>query len=304
MELLNDMALFVEVAHAMSFRRAADATGVPNSTISRRISTLEKAIGLRLLHRTTRKVELTEAGQIYFERCRRIVDEARIAHEQLGEMLAQPTGMLRASLSVDFATIYVAPLIAEFARRYPGITFDFDLTPRRVDLVTEPFDVAIRMGELPNSNLIARLLARLPVQVYASPRYLELFGEPAHPLDLAKHECLGFPKAGKWVLHRGAETVEVEVGGRFLVNSVGMFRRLATLDLGVILLSPEVANEDLAAGRLRRVLPEWEGNPTPVYALTETRLLPAKTQRFIEFLQEHLSQKAAPPTLSAMTRPI
>lgn len=285
------MALFVEVANAMSFRRASDATGVPNSTISRRISALEKAVGLRLLHRTTRKVELTEAGQIYFERCRRIVDEARIAHEQLGEMLAQPTGMLRASLSVDFATIYLAPLIAEFARRYPGITFDFDLTPRRVDLVTEPFDVAIRMGDLPNSNLIARLLARLPVQVYASPRYLDLFGEPTHPSDLVRHECLGFPKAGKWVLHRGAETVEVEVGGRFLVNSVGMFRRLATLDLGVILLSPEVASEDLAAGRLRRVLPEWEGNSTPVYALTETRLLPAKTQRFIEFLQQHLGQE-------------
>jgi DNA-binding transcriptional LysR family regulator len=161
-------------------------------------------------------------------------------------------------------------------------------------LVTEPFDVAIRMGELASSNLIARLLARLPVQAYASPRYLELSGEPTHPADLAQHECLGFPKAGKWALHRGAETVEVEVGGRFLVNSVGMFRRLATLDLGVILLAEEIAAEDLAARRLRRVLPEWQGNPIPVYALTETRLLPAKTQRFIEFLQEHLGQQASP----------
>lgn len=294
MELLNDMALFVEVASAMSFRRASDATGVPNSTLSRRISTLEKAIGLRLLHRTTRRVELTEAGQLYYERCRRIVDEARIAHEQLGEMLAQPSGVLRASLPVDFATIYLAPLIAEFARRYPGITFEFDLTPRRVDLVAEPFDVAIRMGELADSTLIARLLARLPVQIYASPRYLELSGEPAHPADLAQHECLGFPKAGTWALHRGAETVEVEVGGRFMVNSVGMFRRLATLDLGVILLPEEVAAEDLAAGRLRRILPDWQAKSTPVYALTETRLLPAKTQRFVEFLQERLGQRAGP----------
>jgi DNA-binding transcriptional LysR family regulator len=292
MELLNDMALFVEVAHTRSFRRAADATGVPNSTLSRRISALEKAIGLRLLHRTTRKVELTEAGQLYYERCRRIVEEARIAHEQLGEMLAQPSGVLRASLPVDFATIYMAPLIAEFARRYPGIAFDFDLTPRRVDLVTEPFDVAIRMGELADSHLIARLLARLSVQVYASPRYLELSGEPTHPSELTKHECVGFPKAGKWTLHRGAETVEVDVGGRFLVNSVGMFRRLATLDLGVILLPEEIAAEDLPGGRLRRILPDWQGKSTPVYALTETRLLPAKTQRFIEFLQERLGQQA------------
>jgi len=107
--------LFVEVVKAMSFRRAADATGVPNSTLSRRISALEKAIGLRLMHRTTRRLELTEAGKIYFDRCKRIVDEAKLAHEQLGEMLAQPTGVLRASLPVDFATAYLAPLIAEFA---------------------------------------------------------------------------------------------------------------------------------------------------------------------------------------------
>ncbi len=291
-ELLNDMALFVEVAQARSFRRAADASGVPNSTLSRRISALEKAIGLRLLHRTTRKVELTEAGQLYYERCRRIVEEARLAHEQLGEMQAQPSGVLRASLPVDFATIYMAPLVADFARQYPGISFEFDLTPRRVDLISEPFDVAIRMGELTDSNLIARLLARLSVEAYASPGYLKLAGEPRHPSDLAQHECVGFPKAGKWTLHRDAETVEVDVGGRFMVNSVGMFRRLATLDLGLILVPKEIAAEDLAAGRLRRVLPEWQGKPTPVYALTETRLLPAKTQRFIEFLQQRLGQLA------------
>lgn len=294
MELLNDMALFVEVAHTLSFRRAADATGVPSSTLSRRIVALEKAIGLRLLHRTTRRVELTEAGQIYYERCRRIVDEARLAHEQLGELLAQPSGVLCASLPVDFATIYMAPLIAEFAHRYPGITFDFDLTPRRVDLVSEPFDVAIRMGELNDSNLIARLLARLPVGVYASPRYLEVSGEPAHAADLARHECLGFPKAGKWVLQRGSKVEEVEVGGRFLINSIGMLRRLATLDLGVILLPQEIAADDVAAGRLRRILPAWQGKSTPVYALTETRLLPAKTQRFVEFLQQCLSLPARP----------
>lgn len=147
MDHLNDMALFVEVVKARGFRGAAQALGMPNSTLSRRIGALEKAIGLRLLHRTTRKIELTEAGLIYFERCKRIVDEARLAHEQLGELLAQPSGVLRASLPVDFAVTYLAPLIAEFASLYPGITFDFDLTPRQVDLVSEPFDVAIRMGE-------------------------------------------------------------------------------------------------------------------------------------------------------------
>jgi DNA-binding transcriptional LysR family regulator len=291
MELLNDMAVFVEVAKARSFRRAADVIGMPNSTLSRRISGLEKAIGLRLLHRTTRRIELTEAGQLYFERCKRIVDEARLAHEQLGGMLAQPSGVLRVSLPVDFASIYLAPLIAEFARRYPGINFEFDLTPRRVDLVTEPFDVAIRMGESPDSNLIARQLARLPRYLYASPRYLELFGEPNRPADLAQHQSVLLRAQGDtWTLHHGDETVEVAVRGRFRLNSIGMIRRLATLDLGICMLAEEIVAEELAAGRLRRVLPQWQGTPIPVYAITETRLLPAKTQRFIEFLRERLEQ--------------
>ncbi|MDE2418602.1 MAG: LysR family transcriptional regulator [Burkholderiales bacterium] len=289
MELLNDMALFVEVAQIRSFRRAADATGVPSSTLSRRISALEKAIGLRLLHRTTRRVELTEAGQIYYERCRRIVDEARIAHEQLGELLAQPSGVLRASLPVDFATNYMAPLVPKFAARYPGISFDFDLTPRRVDLISEPFDVAIRMGELNDSNLIARLLAKLAVHAYASPEYLQRAGTPQHPAELANHECLGFPKTAVWQLHNDSETLDVAVGGKVRANSVGMLRRMAALGMGVALLPVEIAADDVAAGRLVHLLTPWQAKPIPVYALTETRLLPAKTQRFIEFLQEHLS---------------
>ncbi len=292
MNLLNDMALFVEVAKAMSFSRAAEATGVPNSTLSRRVSALEKAIGLRLLHRTTRKLELTEAGQLYLERCRRLVEEAKLAHEQLGDLLAQPSGVLRASLPVDFATSYLAPLIAAFSRTYPGIRFEFDLTPRRVDLVSEPFDVAIRMGPSPDSNLIARQLASLPTHLYASPGYLARAGLPRVPADLVSHECLGF-KAAKglvWTLTRsdGTATETISVGGRFQLNSVGLLRRLATLELGVVVLVDALAEEDVAAGRLVRVLPDWQAPPVPVYAMTETRLLPAKTLRFIEFLKERL----------------
>ncbi|MGC0155572.1 LysR family transcriptional regulator [Chromobacterium vaccinii] len=293
MELLNDMALFVEVVKARGFRGAAEATGVPNSTLSRRVSALEKAIGLRLLHRTTRKVELTEAGLIYYERCRRIVDEARLAHEQLGEMLAQPVGVLRASLPVDFAVAYLAPLIAEFARQHPGLAFDFDLTPRRTDLVSEPFDVAIRMGEPENSQLIARHLASLPTELYASPGYLRQRGMPAAPAELAGHECLSMQKAGagSWTLESGGQQASVAIGGRFALNSVGLMRRLAALDMGIILIPAAVVADELAAGSLQRVLPAWSGAPIPVYAITETRLIPAKTQRFIEFLRARLARR-------------
>lgn len=287
---LKDMALFVEVVKAKGFRSAANVLDIPNSTLSRRIGELERSIGLRLLHRTTRRIELTEAGQLYFERCRRIVDEARLAHEQLGEMLAQPSGVLRASLPVDFAVTYLAPLIAEFANLYPGITFDFDLTPRRVDLVSEPFDVAIRMGESENSQLIARILATLTPYLYASPGYLERSGEPIQPAELEQHECFNILRAGTWTLHSGKKSAAVPVTGRFSLNSVGMLRRLATLDLGIILLPEEIVADEVESGRLRRIMPEWHGTPQPVYAMTETRLLPAKTQRFIQFLTERLGR--------------
>lgn len=291
MSFLNDMALFVEVVKAKGFRGAAEALGMPNSTLSRRISALEQQLGLRLLHRTTRKVELTEAGQLYFERCKRIVEEARLAHEQLGGMLAQPSGLLRASFPVDFATLFLAPLIAEFAQRHPDIHFEFELSPRRADLVSEPVDVAIRMGESPDSQLIARQLMRLPRSLYAAPRYLERAGEPCEPDELPRHQCLRLrtPKGELWTLLRGKTAVEVKVGGRFLLNSVGMIQRLAAEGLGIAMLADHVVTDDLAQGRLCRVLPQWRALSIPVYAMTETRLLPAKTQRFIDFLSERLA---------------
>ncbi|MGU7781065.1 substrate binding domain-containing protein [Burkholderia sp. PU8-34] len=196
-------------------------------------------------------------------------------------------------LPVDFAVTYLAPLIAEFAHLYPGITFDFDLTSRRIDLVSEPFDVAIRIGESENLQLIARPLASFQAHLYASPGYLERSGEPHEPADLERHECLSMLKggSGSWTLQNGEQTAQVAVSGRFSLNSVGMVRRLATLDLGIILLPEEIVADELANGRLRRVMPEWQGKPLPVYAITETRLLPAKTQRFIEFLRERLAQR-------------
>ncbi|MCP1292752.1 LysR family transcriptional regulator [Chromobacterium sp. S0633] len=288
MELLNDMALFVEVVKAKGFRNAAEAIGVPNSTLSRRIAALEKSIGLRLLHRTTRRIELTEAGLLYYERCRRIVDEARLAHERLGEMLAQPSGVLRASLPVDFAVTYLAPMIAEFARLHPGIDFDLDLTPRRVDLVSEPFDVAVRMGTPESSQLIARTLGALTPGLYASPGYLARAGEPASPAELAGHQCLSVLKPDAWTFHGEGRELAVAAGGRFALNSIGLAKRLATLDMGIVLMPEEIVADEVASGGLRRIMPGWHGTPVPVYALTETRLLPAKTQRFIEFLQQRL----------------
>lgn len=294
MELLNHMSYFVEVAKARSFRVAAQALGIPNSTLSRKINELEKYIGLRLLHRTTRKVELTEAGQIYYERSRCIIDEARLAHEQLGSLLAQPQGMLRISLPADFAVVILAPIIKAFSDSCPGISFDLDLTPRNVDLVSEPYDLAIRMGSLHDSGLIARKLGSLSRSLYASPDYLVLNGTPVNPDELKNHECIDMrqDKPGQWHLRHEDNRFSIKTAGRFQMNSIGMMRRFASMGAGIAILPDKMVREDVADNKLIRILPDWSGEEVEAYALTETRLLPAKTQAFIKFISEKLSGEA------------
>ncbi len=297
MELLSYMRLFVEVARTKSFRRAADALDMPNSTLSRHIAELEKTIGLRLLHRSTRKVELTEAGEVYFKRCQSIVEEARIAHESLLDVVERPTGTLRVSMPADLATDYLAPIIADFAKTYPLIAFEFDLSPRLVDLQTEPFDLAIRIGPPPTapSALVARPIAVLSRYLYASPEYLRSAAPLTHPNDLDRHVvCIvqGATKLGEVArtFYRGDESVDVMVGTRFAMNSVALSRALAVGGVGLAVLNNVLALDDVTLRRLVRVLPDWRLAPVQVHAVTETRLLPARTRLFIDFLKARLRE--------------
>ena len=288
MTSLDDMALFVEVANVMSFRQAAEITGVPNSTLSRRISALEKAIGLRLLHRTTRKIELTEAGQLYYERCRRIVEEAKLAHQQLSDIAENPSGTVRVSAPIDFATHFIAPLLPEFSKQYPEIELEFDLSSRRVDMTSEYFDVAIRAGESESSSLIARKLANFHHYVYGSPAYLAQYGEPQSPDELTQHQCFNIVKSANWALHSKDKSADIKVNSKLFVNSIGMIKQLIVLNMGLGLLPQEMITDELAQGTLQRILPDWQSSPVPIYAITETRLLPAKTRCFINFIQSKL----------------
>lgn len=290
---LDDMALFVEVVKARGFRAAGTRLGIPSSTMSRRIAELERAVGLRLLRRNTRHLDLTEAGQLYYERCLHIIEQAELAHVQLEKMLANPSGLLRISLPVDFAIVYLTPILADFSKRYPEIAFELDLTPRQANLVSELVDVAIRMGEQFDSGLIARHLVSIPRLLYASPAYLEQYGTPSDPADLAAHNCIRMntPQERKgWTLANSEKTEKVETGGRYSVNSIGMQRSLAAAGQGVALLSVGVAQDDVVAGRLVQVLPAWSATPISVYAITETRMLPAKVARFIEHIREGLQR--------------
>lgn len=299
MSLLSSMELFVAVANAKGFRRAAEMLDMPNSTLSRRISVLEKDIGVRLFHRSTRKVELTEAGQAYFRRCESIVAEARIAHESLLELAERPSGTLRVSMPVDLAISYLAPALKAFGEQYPLIDFELDLTSRRVDLVTDGFDCAIRMGAPPPtpSTLIARQVGMLPRYLYASASYLRGAPPLKHPDDLAHHQCVLMSTGGRqaqWTLTSRKKTVTASVHGRYTANNVGMCRTLAMLGLGIAVSAGPETREELERAKLQRVLPSWDFAPMPVYAIIESRLIPSRVRLFIDFVQACLKGHSAP----------
>lgn len=291
LEVFRNIEIFVAVAKAQGFRPAALALGIPNSTVSRRIAELERDIGLRLFNRTTRQVEMTEAGLIYFDRCKGLISEAYLAQQELMEIAANPSGLIRASLPVDFAVPEITKIIADFLFKYPAIRFQLDLSPRQSDLISDPVDFTVRIGPAREPNLIARKIAELPSVLYASPDYLSRAGIPQFPEDLAKHASI--PILGKdWCLfpNKGGEPVYVAARGPVIANNVTWIKRLAMNDLGIFACPPHMVAAEVAAGHLVAVLPDWAPASTPVFALTETRLLPARVRLFLEFLTARLSQ--------------
>lgn len=288
MELLANMEVFVAVAKVKGFRKAAELLDMPNSTVSRRIAELERMVGVRLFHRSTRKVELTDAGLVYFRRCEGIVAEAHIAHEALTDTAEQPAGTLRVSMPVDLAIDYLAPAIQAFGEAYPRIDFELDLTPRRVDLIADGVDCAIRMGapDAAQSALIARQIGLLPRYLYASPGYLAGAPPLRHPGDLVHHDCLILATArgsAQWTLMSDGATATVPVRGRYTVNNVGMTKKMAMLGMGVaVSAGGEIDDQFGAAASLRRVLPDWRCAPIPVYVMLESRLVPSRVRLFIE----------------------
>ena len=286
-DYLRDLALFVAVAEAKSFTKAATRLGVPTSTLSRRIAELEASLGLQLLHRNTRAVELTEAGKLYFSRCQAIVEEAREAHEHVRGVMGTPQGVLRISVEAEVGPRLVAPVVADFLQLYPDVRIDLDLSPRRVDLVAEGFDLAVRLGTLPDSTLTVRRIGLLQASLYASPEYVRKYGCPAVPTDLASHRrihLLHKGDRGEWRLTRRGETCEVQTDHAVCANNMTMIRYLARLGVGIAVVDALMAREDVETGALLMILPEWTMVANAVSILTPTKLLPAKTRIFVDML--------------------
>ena len=196
-------------------------------------------------------------------------------------------------MPVDFGAVLVAPHLTEFVARYPEISLDFDVSPQRIDMILGHFDVALRLGELPDSTLVAHPLTRLGTHVYAAPQYINQRGAPRHPRELAEHECvriLGPRRTSHWAFRREGEHVSVEVNGRLALNNMGMICRLVADGVGVGILAERIASEYIQADRLVRLLPGWSCAPFPVVALTATQTLSAAARVFIDFLRDRTGE--------------
>lgn len=290
----NDLMLFARVADAGSLSRAAARLGLPKSTVSRRLAGLERQLGERLLLRTTRRQSLTEFGQLLLGHARQVAAEADAVRALAAHRQERPSGRLRASIPADFANLLLADTLAAFVVLHPAISLELDLSPRRVDLVGEGFDLAVRIGELPDDALLAaRPLTVLSTGLYASPAYLADRGEPHDPEALAGHDAIRLLGAGgeavRWRLAQGARRWEGLPAGRVTANSPELMIRLARAGLGIAAVPDALAVPDANAGRLRRLLPGWELPRHTAWAVFPgRRLMPARTRAFIDMLEASL----------------
>jgi len=290
MDILRSMPIFVEVAREKSFRGAADSLGIPNSTVSRRIAELERDIGLRLFDRSTRRVTLTDAGKLHFANCERILEDARLAQEQLTDLRNSPRGKLQIVANVVPANEWIVPLLPAFSLRYPDIAVELDIVSDVPSPLEKGVDIAFMMGPVTHEGVVAREIVRLEeFGLYASPNYIEEHGEPNSPAELVEHEVLRHLRIPEWRLVNSASgTLEtVSPSARISVANFQGLQKLCLAHMGICVWHNWVVKDLIENGQLQRVLPEWKLEPWEFYAVTTSRHVPAKARALIDFLLEH-----------------
>ncbi|MCQ8186647.1 LysR substrate-binding domain-containing protein [Parvularcula sp. BGMRC 0090] len=285
--------ILVAVADEGNFASAAKSLGLSNSAVSKNVRELESLLGAQLFVRTTRSVRLTEAGQTYLERVKRLLADIEAADAAVTEMAGEPRGTLKLALPMSLGLLRVTPIVPAFQKVYPQVSVDLVLDDAKVDLIAEGFDLAVRgSGDLADSSLIARRIADLKHVLCASPAYLERQGPPESPQSLREHEGLLFTKADDpelWRLRRGDEVIDIRVKGKFSANNSMAIRQALLADAGIALIPRLYVEEDLAARRLVDVLPDWEPEHQSVWVIYPPGPhLSAKTRAFIDFLTVRL----------------
>jgi DNA-binding transcriptional LysR family regulator len=292
---LNDTLVFVKVVEHGSFISAARALRLPKTTVSRKVQDLETRLGAQLLHRTTRKLGLTEAGNIYFEHCQRIARELDEAESAVGQLQGGPRGWLRFTAPYSIGIDWIAPLLGQFGALYPEVQIDMVLSNEPLDLIDKEIDVALRGGNLPDSNLVARRLTVFRTQVYASANYLERHGEPLHPDDLQHHRALAMHKNRRnnhyeWTLNDGNGETDYRVSPVLVANDPGALKGALLCGEGLMLAADVMVKPYAEHGYVQRVLPGWTG---PEYEFNAVfprgHVQSPKVRAFVDFLVERLN---------------
>ncbi len=288
MDVIDGMRTFVSVVETGSFTAAADRLGISRKLVSKYVAQLENRLGTRLLHRTTRTLGLTDAGRAYYSRCASLIeafDELECSVQSLGESLR---GTLRLAAPATFGELYLLPILPAFRRDHPDLIIDLQPSDRFIDLAGEGIDLALRIGNLPDSGLIARKLARTELWAVASPAYLAANPLPRSPSDLRMHHCIcdtNMRTGGAWPFVQGGQVRKIAVKGKYMVNSARAVRDLALAGEGIGLCPDYVVAPDVVSGRLRRLLADHDSQSLDIHAVfLDARHMPPKVRLFLDFL--------------------
>ena len=288
MDQLTGMRVFLAIVDKGGFAPAADSLGMSKTMVSKHLAAIEDRLGVRLLNRTTRKIGLTEIGTEYFRRCQDILQLIDEADGHLLESAGHPRGLLRVNAPVNFSELHLAPSIGDYRRKYPDVELDLVVNDQVIDLIEEGFDVAVRVGRLKDSSLIARRLAPARLVLAASPAYLERRGVPERPEDLVHHDCLLYaysPERDDWQFEGPNGPQRVRVKGPFSSNNGGILMRAAIDGQGVVVLPTFIAGEALKDGRLVEILASYKAQDRAIYAVfPANRHLSPKVRSFVDFL--------------------
>jgi DNA-binding transcriptional LysR family regulator len=291
MQNLTDIAIFVKVVELSSFTAAADALEMSQPVVSKAVARLEEKLGARLLNRTTRRLSLTEAGSELYRRSVRALEEIENAELEVARFQTEPRGALRVSAPMSFSILHLGPVLQAFLDRYPGVTVELSLDDRQIDLVEEGFDIAIRIGRLQDSNLIARKITPCRQVLCASPGYVAKHGAPEHPDDLLKHKCVLYslisaPREWRLTGPDGEEHV-VPVTGTLQSNNGLVNRAAAMAGSGIVLLPTFYLGDQLRSGELKALLCKYKPPEIAMHAVyPERRNLMPKVRAFVDFLAE------------------
>ncbi len=294
MDKFQEMRVFSAVVEASSFVAAADNLGMSKAAVSRNVSELEQRLGVRLMHRTTRKLSLTPEGEVFLVRCRDILANIESSEAEISTRSVTASGLLKVSLPVSFGIRHLAPLWSEFLADHPQVTLDVQLADRVIDLVDEGFDLAVRIARLPDSSLISRQLTSTRLVLCAAPSYLKRRGTPAHPSELAQHDVLGYSlmaMGDQWQFTGPEGPVCVKVRPRMWTNNGDSCVAAALQGSGIQLQPTFLIDEELASGQLVEILPQFRSVELGIYAIYPSRkfVLP-KVRAMVEFLANKLQR--------------